>query len=777
MMFFVLWFVATWYFWGDLGKWTDDWSFHLRKPGTGEIDWTRMFALDPWGSRFWRPFHIRVASTLQALLWHWDWAIHLILAVLHGLNTWLLWRVLLRFCASRRSAAIGALLFLVCPVGYEAIFWMSTVGTGAGLASFLFCVLAAQRFAAGEIGWKRLLLYIPVVLTLAWWYEQPAACGPAIGMAYLACAPAAVPVVRRLRTATILAGVAMLCGILHVTLFLATAGPSQRGNAGSIVNADTVIPHAGLIWRQTVDHITLRGFAPGALRHGWQQFWGKPLQASAVVAVFGLASLMFGSWWMRGRAAATGGAGVPDHPFRSTVPTPFQRVMALAFGLSIFAASLVPVIAVSNQWFCGRLAYIPVAGLIVALVVLIDPLLGAAFAQSRGWLGRMTRGVTLAALLPALVAGAVMLVGVQSIWHRRANSDERLIAQLRKVVPNPPSHAVFVPVTIRDRLCATGSPRFDLFQTGPYEASWSAMYFTRGVYGRRDLHGLAFSRWSDIANAVDGVVGANEEGVVLRKGYLYDSPFPVDAQGRRTVPWSHIIPIRITRHGRLTLPGSIRIESPENPAHDRVVQVSSIPIPGMHRDRGGVIIALRESVAPADRLEWTLVRTPAAAAPEVPATKPVWASGRILECFAIHPAIASMTMPTAAVAELEASAYPRRLAWRAGVMDYLWRVEKPLTDGIGLSVWLDGRDQPLARELITPARLRKAQDWIPIVVEIPPLDRPTRVRIEIDPGPKTDPSCDWCLLTPPVITPGRGASAATVTADPDTTPPSAPAHP
>jgi hypothetical protein len=30
-----LWFVATFYFRGDLGKWADDWGFHGRDPVTG----------------------------------------------------------------------------------------------------------------------------------------------------------------------------------------------------------------------------------------------------------------------------------------------------------------------------------------------------------------------------------------------------------------------------------------------------------------------------------------------------------------------------------------------------------------------------------------------------------------------------------------------------------------------------------------------------------------------------------------------------------------------
>lgn len=779
MMFFVLWFVATFYFWGDLGKWADDWSFHLRRPGTLEVDWSRMLALDAWGSRFWRPFNMRFASTLQTIFWHADWASHLVLALLHGLNGWLLWKLLLRFCASRRAAAAGALAFVVYPAGHEAIYWMSTLGTSAGLAGFLACTLAATRLAAGGIGWKGLAWLAPVLLTLGWWYEQAAACAPAIALAYLACAPIELPLFRRLRTATILGAAGILAGLLYAALFLGFAPPNQRGHAGSIVTGQTILPHAGLIWRQTVEYLTLHEFGRGAFEHGWQAFRSKPAQAIVIAVVFGAAVLWFGSWWMRGRVAADPSDRRPDHPYRTARPTPLQRAMAVLFGLAVFAACLVPPMAVSNQWFCSRLSYIPVVGLVVALTAALDGLLSLRLAESRIWTGRVVRGCALALLLPMLVAGALMLVGVQSVWHGRARADERLMSQLREALPVLPEHSVLVPVSVRDRLVETRSARFNSFHAGPFEASWSAMSFTRRVFGRRDVYGLEHSRWKDVANAVNDVVGATSDGLLMRAGVLHDSPFPPDSAGRRTVPWKHVVAIRITRQGTLTLPDSIHIEAQGNPAFDRTVRLTAVDIPRRLRDRAGIIAAAPESVVSGQAVDWSLVQTSGGAAAgdrRAPEVKPVWASNRILECFAIHPAIPTMSTPTAAVAVLPASPVPRRLAWRVGMMDYLWRTGKPLTDGVGLGVWLDGHEQPLIRELVTPARLRKTQNWIAMVVEVPPLAEPKAITIRVDPGPSTDASCDWLLVTPPVLSSVRPAPAA-VSAEPGTSPPSGAGRP
>ena len=51
-VFGALWFVATFYFLGDLGKWMDDWIFHVRDPATGTFKWGYVFALDPLNSGF-----------------------------------------------------------------------------------------------------------------------------------------------------------------------------------------------------------------------------------------------------------------------------------------------------------------------------------------------------------------------------------------------------------------------------------------------------------------------------------------------------------------------------------------------------------------------------------------------------------------------------------------------------------------------------------------------------------------------------------------------------
>lgn len=765
LMFLGLWFVAAFYYWGDLGKWTDDWSFHLADPATGTFEWSRVLSVNSWRVGFWRPFHMRIASGLQTVLWQHDWAIHLIVASLHALNCYLLWRVMLRMCASRLAPAAVALGFLVCPVGHEAIYWVSTLGTGAGLTFFLLCTLGVQKFAVGRIGWGRLAWYSPLLLTLAWWYEQPAAAGPALGFAFLACAPTDQAFRRRFTRAAIIVLVTIASAIVYGVLFLGTARTTQRGNAGSFVTSDQVLQHARLIFAQTWEYLTLFSFGPGAITTGWQAFWSKPVQAWAVIGLMVVAVALFASWWMRGRANTDGAAEVTDHPLGITERSAEQRFWVVLYGLGISAASLMPALIVSNQWMCSRMMYIPVLGLLVAAGAALDLLASRSWARARHWRGRVTRASLLAILLPALGCGAIALVGVQSLWHTRRHRDDQLIRQFRQLVPDPPPHTVFIPVGVREMLVRTGSNRFDAGHLGPFEASWSARNFIRVIYGRHDVHGYAFNRWRDPAHGIDGLVGATRDGLVFGHNWLINSPYPQDDQGRVLVPWDKVVAYRIERGGRVRLVNRIRVEASANPAEDREVALNLQHARPRRLGAPGIIAALPDRVRPITQLDWTLTTGGQRVESRPSGEAPVWSAGRLRTAMSLHPLIPSLTMPCVASAELPASDSTRVLAWRASMMDYLWRVPKPLTDGVGISIWLDGQDAPLLRRVITPETLKEASNWISMTAEIPRLDRPTRIRLQLDAGPATDLSCDWCLITPPVLTIPEGSQTAGEDAD------------
>lgn len=599
-LFLVLWFIATFYFWGDLGKWCDDWSFHLRDLVSDDYSWLTLLGRDPWKSGFWRPFNMRISSGIQTVLWHHDWLIHLILALLHGVNAWLVWKVLGRMCTSRQAPAAGALLFLVYPAGFEAIFWLSTLGTGGGVCFLLLCTLSVQRFAAGEIGWRGVLLHLPLLITIGWWYEQPAAAGPAIALAYLAClrggagwcgarsgATTGVPLTVRPRpfswkpllTAGVLGGAAMAAGLLYAVMLMATA-PSHRRGGEETLTPLRELPErfAELLFKQGPHHFWFRNMMRGALDEGWQAYWSKPYQGAVLGVALIVGALAFGRWWMR--------TVTPEErrPFGA-----FERLCALGFGVAIALASLVPMAVIRDQGFSSRLIYTPAMGVLMSVAVCLDMLIGRM--QTAAPAARIGRGLVLAGLLPALALWALMLVGVQSAWCKRKQQDDKVAAQLRELVPSPPAHVLFVPFEIRHWPipARSGGGGFERLFSGPFEAPWSAHPFVQHVYRRDDVGALAYSRWYKNPQHLRMVSGYSPRGIILPRARLPGAPFEIGKDGEQVVPWSNVVGFRIIRGGKVVFINRVLVEDPSDPAGTFEVRLAPVHVPRHHRGKKAII--------------------------------------------------------------------------------------------------------------------------------------------------------------------------------------------
>src|SRR5262245_29281979 len=120
-----LWFLATFFLLGDLGKFTDDWYYVQRVPETGRIE--SLVSARP--LHFWRPLYRVIVPSLITVFWKADWVVHLISAVAHGAVAWLLWRLMRELRVPGPGAAIGALFFLVWPSHFEPVFWMCALPT------------------------------------------------------------------------------------------------------------------------------------------------------------------------------------------------------------------------------------------------------------------------------------------------------------------------------------------------------------------------------------------------------------------------------------------------------------------------------------------------------------------------------------------------------------------------------------------------------------------------------------------------------------------------
>lgn len=571
-LFALLWFVGTFYLWGRLGIWVDDWSIQLRDPETGGVRWAELLSVDPWGTGFWRPFHLHTITWVNTLLWEHQQVIHLFLALMHGLNAWLLWMVLRTMCRTPLAATAGTLLFLTYPAGHEAMFWLSTIGTTIGTAILLLCTLGAQRLARGKLHRLWLVLGIPMLLTIACWYEQPAACAPLIGLAYFAAAPAHLPIRRRLAGMIIIGALAIVGLVVYAGMLIGTAPTGNRGGASSFVTAAQAWPQAKMVLGQVKEQLLLERFGFGALREGWLTVIGRPRQAVVVGVLLVLSAAAFARWWLR---TSTLSDSTRASSNANKLAGRLQQVASLGFGVGVTLASVAPVMAIQAQWYSSRLAYVTVLGFALITGLVTDWTMVRAQRRDRGTIGRVGSAAGLAVLIGMSVTGVLMLVGVQSAWVKRQLMDQRVSASLRAAVPNPPPDALFVPVRLSDRLSRTGSTRYDNFCVGPFDIMCSPTSFVQHAYQRNDIYALASNRWAEGPESIQECQGGLEEGLAIRWNKWPAPESYLRKQFYRLVPWSKVVAFEVLKNGRVRLIDTVYVEDAENTALDRTVRLSA----------------------------------------------------------------------------------------------------------------------------------------------------------------------------------------------------------
>ncbi|MCB1162095.1 MAG: hypothetical protein H6693_01500 [Candidatus Latescibacteria bacterium] len=146
-------------YWGALRVFfsTDDLLFLLRAKG-----------VEPWAMGTRRLLSVRVFfSVCWALFGERAALYHVLILLLHALNAWLLGRVAGRLGLSDRGAALAALLFLVSPVAFTSLHWISGV-QDVMMATFALAALWAWLRRGAARAWSEslaLVFYLAAILS------------------------------------------------------------------------------------------------------------------------------------------------------------------------------------------------------------------------------------------------------------------------------------------------------------------------------------------------------------------------------------------------------------------------------------------------------------------------------------------------------------------------------------------------------------------------------------------------------------------------------------
>lgn len=508
----VLWFIATFFLLGDLGKWNDDWFYVQREPETGAI---RSLVLDR-PVHFWRPLYRVIVPGLATLLNGREPAHHLICAAVHGLNAWLVWKLLATLGARRLAASLAALLFLVQPAAFEAVFWLCCLPTLLSAAVSLGAMIAAARLAGAGRAWGAACVGGAAAFAAAALNEQPAALLLALPLVCWAAAGRA--------------GVLVTLGAVGTSLGLYVLGHAymvQRmpavGGGGLFVGPGLMagVAAGAAVWAW--EWCTSLGSMLRALEHGAAALAEHPALALAAGAVLVAAGVV---WVLEQRERGHEPAGVG-------VGSPGRLVL---IGLVMGATAGAPIV-LTNYWLNPRVLYAPSVGLALAVAGL-GMIPGRRTQAARLRVGRMAAAGAGAGVLGML---ALMMVGVQWSFQRRDREDRWELAALSGMVPRPGWGAVFVPVRAELPRHPAWADMYERQFWGVFHSWWSSSWSVRQQYRRGDItagHGIGGPAWS--RPAMTGVL----------------------VQGVGRVEWERVIPFTVDEDGRVELIGSVSWVSP-----------------------------------------------------------------------------------------------------------------------------------------------------------------------------------------------------------------------
>ena len=554
------WFAGSFALLGDLGRFSDDWSLNLRNP----VDGAYHFPDSPFSrwNYFWRPLHLLTIHAVATAAPGQDWARHLLSAACHGAVAILFYRFLKRLEVPQVVRVLATLVLLCHPVIYEAVLWPSTLSTLVACAMLLALWTRALDIAQGRHAVPRAWLMPPVwcayVFAMACFYEQQAAAACATGLlAFAAPADEAAPdpAGRRRRAligAVMMSGAAAAACGLYMTLLTLSAPASVRGGSAALSSpVEAAARFAGGIGRAAgwIAGPTLAEFGHGAdvWADGWRFEPGLLLKV--------LPMLLFGSAVFWGWAAfEAGGAGTALARPRGKRCSARAQVVALLLGAAALLLAIAPGALTGSRTQPARLMYFPLVCVLLAGACAVSLAARRWFAPGRGAPGLGMRVAALA--LAGGIAGACLISGLptlviaQGAMQCRSRADERIAAELRRLVPDPPAGTTFLPVRIDLRLFDTGARAFDGALPSALEqpwAAWALVQSREAGYGRRDVL-CAHVRANNSAYTLDSD-GATGPEVGVRYRPRWATPPPWVPRGGWFVPWDRCVPFVVDPSG------------------------------------------------------------------------------------------------------------------------------------------------------------------------------------------------------------------------------------
>ncbi len=546
---------GTLYFGGDLGKYLDDWMLCRRNIETLEIE--RLTDLNHPG--FYRPLSRIVSPLLQTTMWSNDRAIHLILIGLHSLNVLLLWRLLVAIGFGRRTAIAGAVLFAVYPAQHEAVFWSSITATSLATAGFTLLALL-QVWIAKRASSTSLWYVVPVMACIAFAVcclnEQPAMGILALPALSLAVSTVAVSIsaVRKWTVAIVPGFVSGLAVLGYLALMVATAPAGERASTEQWTPTSELGPKAWQMVRAVADECLMRDFAAGAMSSGHAAIVESPMTSSAFAAALAITAFMFVRWWIRVGTVRSGSLAAQQPSNHVGLG---WRTWTLLFGAGVFALAWVPAWIVWVYTADSRLCYPAAIGLVIACASLVP----TGTQREDGISPTGSTAIRAAACLSLIAVStlfAIMLVGVQRAYRERAEWESRQAAELRALVPDPPSRAVFIvmnaPLQART-LPPTGKYAFDTALVSVWENPWNVHWFLRWHYRRPDLRAVPSDGWPG-----PSVLNIIEQHVAVSR--VPANPARQSRErGGTTVNWRNIIPFVIDGAGRVRLVTKVIVQN------------------------------------------------------------------------------------------------------------------------------------------------------------------------------------------------------------------------
>lgn len=543
-----VWLFATFFFFGDIGPWNDDYFFTQRDPVSGEIArWvltTRDPYLEPTGHlNALRPWLHTVIPAILSIFWDHFWAAHLVGAIGHGLAGLFLYRILRGLGRSVHASGAAALFFIAWGVHHEAYLWVSAYGTLFSSLIFLGMVLCVLRLARGGGWWWGAAIPLGAIGVLGF-QEQASGAFPALMLAYWAACPNDELWRRRLLRPGI--PVAAACALVPVYLYFC-----KRFAQPGLGNTDeSYEPLAGIpkrvfnLGKGFIRNIGLKDFSVGPLKLGGralQENW--PLLAVWVVVFVVLGYFAWRAW-----------CTTPMHGFGSPPRRPARVWAVTLFGLAAFVGSTLTIAVIRGYQPLSRVTYLPFASLLIAASPLLDGIArlfhplsfvpGAASPEAdrlSAWYRRLT-GAGLGALL---ILGGVLSIGAASRMRQIVQLDEANGRRLKELLPNPRPGTVFLPTGLRPLPFKTRQAAFNYGISSVWERLWSMKFFIKFVYGRDDVWSLGACHGLPILMDAD-----QEKAVYI---WPFGVPYYDPATDRAPIPWEFIVPIAFDERGEVRI--------------------------------------------------------------------------------------------------------------------------------------------------------------------------------------------------------------------------------